>query len=114
MTLQWEKHLQWTGNACLQGMWQWLTVLFVFITPGYAPDLMPYLFGDILTISRQQLLWMLLFSVLILLLTGLLFRQLIAVSFDDEFARLRGLPVTTLMIVLMVMNSAINWSGTCC
>ncbi len=80
-------------------------VLFVFITPGYAPDLMPYLFGDILTISHQQLIWMVIFSVLSLLLTVLLFRQLVAVSFDDEFARLRGLPVTTIMILLMVMNS---------
>ena len=79
--------------------------LFVFITPGYAPDLMPYLFGDILTISRQQLIWMAIFSVLSLLLTFLLFRQLLAVSFDDEFARLRGLPVVTLMIILLVMNS---------
>jgi zinc transport system permease protein len=80
-------------------------VLFVFITPGYAPDLMPYLFGDILTISHQQLIWMVIFSVLSLVLTVLLFRQLVAVSFDDEFARLRGLPVTTIMILLMVMNS---------
>ncbi len=80
-------------------------VLFVFITPGYAPDLMPYLFGDILTISHQQLIWMVIFSVLSLLLTVLLFRQLVAVSFDDEFARLRGLPVITIMILLMVMNS---------
>ena len=79
--------------------------LFVFITPGYAPDLMPYLFGDILTISRQQLIWMAIFSGLSLLLTFLLFRQLLAVSFDDEFARLRGLPVVTLMIILLVMNS---------
>ena len=80
-------------------------VLFVYITPGYAPDLMPYLFGDILTISRQQLFWMAIFSVLSLLLTFILFRQLIAVSFDDEFSRLRGLPVAIIMILLLVMNS---------
>jgi zinc transport system permease protein len=80
-------------------------VLFVFITPGYAPDLMPYLFGDILTISHQQLVWMGIFSVFSLLLTVMLFRQLLAVSFDDEFSRLRGLPVAKIMVLLMVMNS---------
>jgi len=80
-------------------------VLFVAITPGYAPDLMPYLFGDILTISKVQLYWMTGLSAVNLLLTTLLFRQLVAVSFDDEFARLRGLPVGTVMLVLMVMNS---------
>ena len=80
-------------------------VLFIFITPGFAPDLMPYLFGDILTISREQILWMVGFALTILLLTSMLFRQLVAVSFDDEFARLRGLPVGALMVILMVMNS---------
>ena len=80
-------------------------VLFVFITPGYVPNLMPYLFGDILTISRQQLLWMATFSFVSLMLTALLFRQLVAVSFDDEFAHLRGLPVGIIMIIIMIMNS---------
>lgn len=80
-------------------------VLFVYITPGYAPDLMPYLFGDILTISREQLFWMMLFSLFSLLVTVLFFRQLVAVSFDEDFARLRGLPVAAIMMLLMVMNS---------
>lgn len=80
-------------------------VLFIFITPGFAPDLMPYLFGDILTISREQIVWMAVFALMILFLTSMLFRQLVAVSFDDEFALLRGLPVGTLMVILMVMNS---------
>lgn len=84
-----------------------LGVLFVFITPGYAPDLMPYLFGDILTISRQQLFWMAVFTILSLFVTFILFRQLLAVSFDDEFSRLRGLPVATIMGILLVMNSIV-------
>ena len=79
-------------------------VLFVYITPGYAPDLMPYLFGDILTISRQQLFWMLIFCVLSILFTAVMFRQLVAVSFDGDFARLRGLPVAVIMTMLMIMN----------
>jgi zinc transport system permease protein len=80
-------------------------VLFVYITPGYVPDLMPYLFGDILTISSQQLFWMMVFSLISLLITALLFRQLLAVSFDDEYARLQGLPVGIIMVILMIMNS---------
>lgn len=79
--------------------------MFVYITPGYAPDLMPYLFGDILTISKGQLFWMMVFSLTSLLFTFLLFRQLVAVSFDEDFARLRGLPVGMIMMLLMVMNS---------
>jgi zinc transport system permease protein len=80
-------------------------VLFVYLKPGYTPDLMPYLFGNILSISSAQLVGMLLFTVVSLILTGLLFRQLVAVSFDDEFARLRGLPVGMLLSLLMLLNS---------
>jgi zinc transport system permease protein len=80
-------------------------VLFVYLTPGYTPDLMPYLFGNILTISQPQLVWMALFTMIVLLVTGLLFQPLVAVSFDDEFASLRGLPVGVLISVLMVLSS---------
>ena len=80
-------------------------VIFVYMTPGYAPDLMPYLFGNILTISQQQLAWMGAFTVLTLLVAALLFHPLVAVSFDDEFAALKGLPVGLLMTVLMVLSS---------
>ena len=80
-------------------------VIFVYLTPGYTPDLMPYLFGNILTISLQQIVWMALFTLVVLLVTGLFFQPLVAVSFDDEFASLRGLPVGILVSVLMVLSS---------
>lgn len=80
-------------------------VVFVYLTPGYAPDLMPYLFGNILTISQVQLAWMGAFTAFALIVTVLLFNPLVAVSFDDEFATLRGLPVETLMVMLMLLSS---------
>lgn len=80
-------------------------VIFVYLTPGYAPDLMPYLFGNILTISQVQLVWMGSFTLITLIVTGLLFQPLVAVSFDDEFAALRGLPVGTLTTLLMLLSS---------
>jgi zinc transport system permease protein len=80
-------------------------VIFVFLTPGYTPDLMPYLFGNILTISQQQLLWMVGFTLLVLIIIAALFKPLVAVSFDDEFASLRGLPVGVLISVLMLLSS---------
>jgi len=80
-------------------------VIFVYLTPGYAPDLMPYLFGNILTISQQQLLWMAAFTLLTVLIMALLYHPLVAVGFDDEFAALQGLPVGLLMAVLMALSS---------
>lgn len=80
-------------------------VIFVYLTPGYTPDLMPYLFGNILTISQQQLVWMAIFTVIVLTMTAILFKPLVAVSFDDEFASLRGLPVGVLISLLMLLSS---------
>ncbi|MFQ5491610.1 MAG: metal ABC transporter permease [Phycisphaerae bacterium] len=88
-------------------------VVFVSKTPGYATDLMRYLFGNILLVSRDDL-WLI--GALDLLVVGLgvaFYRQFLAVCFDEEFARLRGVKVefyyllllglTALTVVLLVM-----------
>lgn len=76
-------------------------VLFISRTPGYNVDLMSYLFGDILMVGNVELWLMLGADLLLLALVGLLYRQFLAVSFDEEFARLRGLPVTLLHLLLL-------------
>jgi len=68
-------------------------ILFISQTPGYNVDLMSFLFGNILMISSENLYWIAGLDVLILLIVFLFYKQFIAVSFDEEFARLRGIPV---------------------
>lgn len=78
-------------------------VLFIAKTPGYQVDLMTYLFGNILLVSSTQL-WMM--AALDLCLVGVVlafFKQFEAIVFDEEFARLRGLPVTLLYLGLMCL-----------
>jgi zinc transport system permease protein len=78
-------------------------ILFISRTPGYNADLMSYLFGNILLVSSQDL-WLMVVVDLVLVTTVLLFyRQFMAVSFDEEFARLRGLPVTFFYLLLLCM-----------
>ncbi len=76
-------------------------ILFISQTPGYNVDLMSYLFGDILMVPREDLWIMLAGDLLLVLLVALLYRHLLAVVFDEEFARLRGLPVTLLYLLLL-------------
>jgi zinc transport system permease protein len=76
-------------------------ILFISRTPGYNVDLMSYLFGDILMVGDWDLWLMLVADLLLLTLVALLYRQFLAVSFDEEFARLRGLPVTLLHLLLL-------------
>lgn len=77
-------------------------VIFTFLSPGFAPDLSAYLFGNILTITRGDL--MLLAGVAgALVVFFILFRHpIVQVAFDREFARSQGLPVQVLEYVLMV------------
>jgi zinc transport system permease protein len=78
-----------------------LGVVFTSRTPGYDVDLMGYLFGNILMVDPSDL-WLLagLDLLVALVVTGC-YRQLLAVCFDEEFARLRGLPVELYFLVLL-------------
>jgi zinc transport system permease protein len=78
-------------------------IIFISRTPGYNVNLMSYLFGNILMVEQRDL-WMMMFMDAVLVITVLLFyRQFLAVSFDEEFARLRGVPVTFFYLLLLCM-----------
>jgi zinc transport system permease protein len=80
-----------------------LGIIFIYLTPGYAPNLMSYLFGSIITVSRTDL-WLMLF--LALLVSGVftfLFKPILYVSFDEQFARTRGIPVMLLNYLLIIL-----------
>jgi zinc transport system permease protein len=80
-----------------------LGVLFVDLTPGYSADLMSYLFGSILAVDRMDLIFMALLDLVIVVCVALFYRPLVAVSFDEAFARTRGLPVQALYLLLLVL-----------
>jgi len=89
-----------------------LGVLFIYATPGYQQDLMGYLFGDILMVSTDRLLPIAILDVAVLAVSLLLYKQFVAICFDEEFARTRGVRVefhyltllglTALTVVLLV------------
>lgn len=82
-----------------------LGVIFINLTPGYAPDLFSYLFGNILTIPAMDIYIMAALAVLIIILTIIFHRELAAVSFDEEFAAVTGIPYQIINIILLVMVS---------
>jgi zinc transport system permease protein len=88
-----------------------LGIIFVFLTPGYTPNLMSYLFGNILTVTVSELWWMFALNVVIIAFFILLFRKILYIAFDEEFARAAGLPVAlfnyltmTLIALTVVLN----------
>lgn len=80
-----------------------LGVVFVDLTPGYKANLMSYLFGSILAVSSWEIVSMAFLDIVVLLLVGLLYRPLLAVSFDETFSEVRGLPVGALHITLLCL-----------
>ncbi|NLJ85828.1 MAG: metal ABC transporter permease [Firmicutes bacterium] len=78
-------------------------ILFISRTPGYNVDLMTFLFGNILMVSADDLLLIAALDGFIVLTVALLYNHLLAVVFDEEHARLRGLPVEALHLLLLIL-----------
>jgi zinc transport system permease protein len=78
-----------------------VSILFISQTPGYNVDLMSYLFGNILMIPQHNLVLIAFLDAGILGITILFYKQFLAVSFDEEFARLRGIHVDLFSLLLL-------------
>jgi zinc transport system permease protein len=78
-------------------------VLFISRTPGYNADLMSYLFGNILMVSRADLYVMAALDAVAILIVMLFSKQFLAVSFDQEFARVRGVRVEVFHLLLLCL-----------
>lgn len=80
-----------------------LGVILTDLTPGYNVDLMSYLFGSILAVPRSDLWLMLALDGVILLIVVLFYKDFLAISYDEEFARAMGVPVRLLYSLLLAM-----------
>jgi len=80
-------------------------VLFITRTPGYNQDLMSYLFGNILMVTQQDLWIVGGLDVLVVVMGVLFYNQFLAVCFDEEFARLRGLNVEAYYLLLLCLTA---------
>ena len=71
-------------------------IILIDLTPGYNVDLMSYLFGSILTVPVTDLYSMLAMAIGITVLVTYYYKDLLVMSYDDEFALIRGVPVKVL------------------
>lgn len=80
-----------------------LGIIFVYLTPGYAPNLMSYLFGSIISVTLTELWLMLALVLLVSLFFILLYKPILYVAFDEQFARIRGIPVMLMNYLLIIL-----------
>jgi len=76
-------------------------IIFIFITPGYAPNLMMFLFGSILTVTWLDIWLMAALCLLIVIFFMIFYRLILYISFDEEYARAHRAPVNLVNYLLM-------------
>jgi zinc transport system permease protein len=80
-------------------------IILLDLTPGYNVNLMSFLFGSILAVPGSDIWWMLFLSFLTIAATSYFYRDLLAISYDQEFARLRGVPVNLLYFFFLGLTA---------
>jgi len=82
-----------------------LGIIFTELTPGYNVDLMSYLFGSILSVPGSDIWYMLCLNLVVLLFVFYFYKELVAMSYDEEFSFVVGIPARALYFVLLGLIS---------
>ncbi len=80
-------------------------VLMIDLSKGYYVDMMSYLFGSILAVPLETILFMALLDVIVVVTVALFFKEFIGMSYDEEFSIISGVPVKTLYYILLLLIS---------
>ncbi len=92
-----------SATAVVWALGMAIGVLFIFLTPGYVPELNAFLFGNILTISSSDLLAFAIYTVILVLFFALFYNKIIACAFDRDFAKVSQLPVKVISYLMTAM-----------
>jgi zinc transport system permease protein len=80
-------------------------VILSSISTGFNIDIFSYLFGNILSITQQELLFVIIGSIIILSVIILFYQEFMAISFNPEQAKISGIPVTILDILFSIITA---------
>ncbi|VAW60003.1 Zinc ABC transporter, permease protein ZnuB [hydrothermal vent metagenome] len=84
-----------------------LVMLAIMQSEGQRIDLMAYLFGDILSVSWEYLIWLSAICVLVLALLTWLWQSILAVAVHEELARSEGVPVDRVRLIFMLIMAVV-------
>jgi zinc transport system permease protein len=82
-----------------------LGIMFVYITPGYNVGLTGFLFGDILTVTKSDLIIYAIYMLSLSFLSIIFRREILYTAFDRDFAIMRGVKVRLIEYCAMVLIS---------
>ena len=82
-------------------------VILVQLTPGFQADLISFLFGDILTVSKFDVYLTLVITVVAIIITIFSGKTFIAIAFDESLAKAEGIPVATYELILLLLLASV-------
>ena len=80
-------------------------IIFLNLTNGYQADALSYLFGNILLVGDSDLKFMAITDLVLVFSILLLYNRFLAMSYDIEFLRLRGVNVSLLYFYFLILTS---------
>lgn len=92
-------------DSAISVMWAMgmaIGTLFIFLTPGYVPELNSFLFGNILTITKADLIAFTVFTIIFVMFFCSCYRIIVSCAFDKDFARTQGQPVVLVNTIMTV------------
>ena len=78
-------------------------VIFIALTPGYSVELMHYLFGNILWVTRGDILMLFILDAVVITLVALFRHQFLAICFDEQQAKLQKVKVKSFYLLLLCL-----------
>ncbi len=80
-------------------------IVFVDLTPGYNVDLMSYLFGSIIAISKDDIFYLAILCIFVIGVVSIFYKQILIVSYDSEFAQLRGISLKFFYTLILILSA---------
>jgi zinc transport system permease protein len=80
-----------------------LAVVIISLAHGFSVDLFNYLFGSIVTVKQSDVLIILVTGIFVLLAIIALYKELVYITFDEEAARVGGIPTKTINTIFIIL-----------
>lgn len=77
-------------------------VIFISITPGYTPNLMSYLFGNILSVSKELLISSGIMALVLIVIIAFMHRPIVYATFDSNYSKTQNIPTQKINLIMMI------------
>jgi zinc transport system permease protein len=84
-----------------------LGAIFISLSKGFSADLIGYLFGSVSAVSRQDLFIVCGIALIVLIYIGLLYKELFAMSFDQEYSKVTGINSKVIQMIFMIITALV-------